>query len=99
MFQEMPVADQKKWIVKFEEEALPGSGAMRKSYQSKGIASPIVRPAFLKFLGNSVWEDSWERPTDSELIDLALQSRNEQRSEIDLRHNTKGRFAMGIKKA
>lgn len=75
MFHEMPVDDQQKWIVKFAEAALPDSGALRKAFQGKGIASPIVRPAFLKFLGNSVWEDGWEKPSDSELIDLAIRSK------------------------
>ena len=50
---------------------------MRKSYQSKGIASPVVRPAFLKFLGNEVWEAGWEKPTDADLVDLALQMKSE----------------------
>ena len=98
MFQEMPADDQQKWIVKFEEEALPGSGAIRKAYQGKGIASHIVRHAFFKYLGNSVWEDGWEKPSDSELIDLAILSKNEQQS-VDLRHSTKVRIDMGMKKA
>lgn len=92
MFQEMPADDQQKWIVKFDEEALASSGAMRKAYQTKGIASPIVRPAFLKFLGNSIWEDGWEKPTDSELIDLAILSKNEQQQEVGLRPSGQRRF-------
>lgn len=76
MFQEMPEADQRQWIEKFEQDALPASGALRKAYQSKGIASQIVRPAFLKFMGNIVWEDGWERPSDAELLDLAMAGRN-----------------------
>ena len=98
MFQEMPVDDQQKWIVKFEEEALPDSGAILKVYQSKGITSSIVRHAFFKYLGNSVWEDGWEKPSDSELIDLAILSKNEQQS-VDLRHSAKVRIDMGVKKA
>lgn len=57
MFQEMPEEDQQTWIAKFEREVLPVGGAIRKSYLAKGIASPVVRPAFLKFLGNEVWEE------------------------------------------
>lgn len=75
MFQEMPAADQQQWVERFEQEALPSSGAMRKAYQSKGIASQIVRPAFLKFMGNTVWEDGWEKPTDAELLELAMATR------------------------
>jgi hypothetical protein len=72
MFQEMPEADQKQWIDRFETEGLPASEVVRKAFRTKGIASPIVRPAFLKFLGNSVWEEGWEKPTDSDLVDVAL---------------------------
>ena len=82
MFQEMSADDQQKWIVKFENEGLPSSGVIRKTYESKGIGSPIVRHTFFKYLGNSVWEDGWEKPTDSELIDLAILSKNEQQGLI-----------------
>ncbi|MEN3365501.1 MAG: hypothetical protein V7606_2775 [Burkholderiales bacterium] len=99
MFQEMPEEDQQAWIARFEEEALPATGAMRKAYQSKGITSQIVRPAFLKFLGNSVWEEGWEKPTDSDLVDLAIQSKNEQASPAESRHGNKAWLEVGLKKA
>lgn len=98
MFQEMLEDDQKKWIDKFESEALPASGAVRKSYQSKGIASPVVRPAFLKFLGNEVWEAGWEKPTDADLVDLALRMKNEQQQEMEQRLSAKTRLDLGPKK-
>lgn len=85
MFQEMPESDQQEWIARFEQDALPAAGAIRKAYQSKGIQSQIVRPVFLKFLGNSVWEDGWEKPSESELTDLAIRMKNEQAATIDMR--------------
>jgi hypothetical protein len=97
MFQEMPEEDQRQWIARFEEEALPTSGAVWKAYQSKGIGSQIVRPAFLKFLGNSVWEEGWEKPTDGDLVDLAILSRNEPAP--DQRAGNKARLEMALKKA
>jgi hypothetical protein len=96
MFQEMPEDDQLQWIARFEEEALPASGAVRKAYQSKGITSQIVRPAFLKFLGNSVWEEGWEKPTDADLVDLAILSKNDQAPD---QRTGKARLEMGFKKA
>jgi hypothetical protein len=78
MFHEMSAEEQQKWITKFEEEAVPVSGVIRKTYQSKGISSPIVRQVFFKYLGNSIWEDGWEKPTDVELLDLAILSKNEK---------------------
>lgn len=77
MFQEMPESDQQKWIANFEAEALPTSEVVRKAFRNKGIASPIVRPAFLKYLGNSVWEEGWEKPSDSDLVDIAILLREE----------------------
>jgi hypothetical protein len=77
MFHEMPESDQQQWIANFEAEALPTSEVVRKAFRNKGIASPIVRPAFLKFLGNSVWEEGWEKPSDSDLVDIAILLREE----------------------
>lgn len=94
MFQEMPADDQQEWIARFEQEALPASGAIRKAYQSKGIASQIVRPVFLKFLGNAVWEDGWEKPSDYELTDLAIRLKNEQQQEQ--RYSSKARAELGV---
>jgi len=99
MFNEMPLEDQQQWIVKFEEEALPASGAMRKTYDSKGIASQIVRPAFLKFLGNTIWEDGWEKPSDSDLVDLAIRSKHDQTMAHELRQGSKVRIELGMKKS
>jgi hypothetical protein len=98
MFHEMTVDDQQQWIMKFEKEVLPGNGVIRKTYEKRGIASPIVRHVFFKYLGNSVWEEGWERPTDSELVDLAILSKNEQQG-LASRQTMKVRLDMGIKKA
>jgi hypothetical protein len=78
MFQEMPEADRETWIARFETEALPASDVMRKAFRTKGIAAPLVRPLFLKFLGNAVWEDGWDKPTDSDLVDLAILTKEEE---------------------
>lgn len=82
MFQEMPEAEQQQWVARFEAEALPASEVVRKAFRNRGIASPIVRPAFLKFLGNSVWEEGWEKPTDSDLLDLAILVKEESAAAV-----------------
>ncbi|RJF96868.1 RepB family plasmid replication initiator protein [Noviherbaspirillum cavernae] len=81
MFHEMPDDDQQAWIVRFEAEALPASEVVRKAFRTKGIASQIVRPLFFKFLGNAVWEEGWDKPTDSDLVDLAILTKEEGRGE------------------
>ncbi len=82
MYQEMPEADQQQWVARFEAEALPSSEVVRKAFRTRGIASPIVRPAFLKFLGNAVWEEGWEKPTDSDLVDIAIQAKEETVAQV-----------------
>lgn len=77
MFNEMPEQDQQQWISRFEAEALPTSEVVRKAFRTKGLASLLVRPVFFKFLGNAVWEEGWDKPTDSDLVDLAILSKEE----------------------
>jgi hypothetical protein len=98
MFQEMPEEDKQQWIARFEAEALPTSEVVRKAFRTKGIASPIVRPAFLKFLGNSVWEEGWEKPTDSDLVDLAILAKEGGRAEPAASAGVKMRYETGVPK-
>lgn len=72
MYQEMNLAEQTQWIARFAAEGLPHHDAVRKTFERKGIASPIVRPVFLKFIGNALWDEGWDRPSDSDLIDIAM---------------------------
>ena len=76
MFQEMDVAQQAHWINRFGNEGLPNNDAVKKTFMRKGIASQIVRPVFLKFLGNAVWQEGWDRPSDSDLVDVAMRGRS-----------------------
>lgn len=99
MYLEMPAADQQAWTERFEREGLPANGPMRKAYLARGIASPVVRPAFLKFLGNAVWEEGWERPTDADLVDLALMAKNEQQHELEQRLALRSRMEAGNRKS
>jgi hypothetical protein len=39
----------------------------------------------LKFLGNAVWEEGWEKPTDADLLELAIIAKNEQPPTGELR--------------
>jgi hypothetical protein len=73
MFQEMPAGDQQRWITQFGDDGLPNNDAIKKTFIRKGISSPIVKPVFLKYLGNSVWEEGWDKPSDADLMEIALQ--------------------------
>ncbi len=72
MFQEMDAQQQQQWIARFAEDGLPNNDAVKKTFMRKGIASQIVRPVFLKYLGNAVWEEGWDRPSDADLVEVAL---------------------------
>ena len=76
MFHEMDLSQQQTWIARFAEEGLPNNDAVKKTFLRKGIASQIVRPVFLKYLGNAVWEEGWDRPSDADLVDVALRAAN-----------------------
>lgn len=78
MFHEMDAAEQQQWVSRFAEEGMPNNDAIKKTFIRKGISSPIVRPVFLKFLGNAVWEEGWDKPTDTDLVDLALRMSEEK---------------------
>ncbi|OWW18441.1 replication initiation protein [Noviherbaspirillum denitrificans] len=98
MFQEMPVEDQDEWIARFDREALAATGAVRKAFQTKGLASPIVRPAFFKFLGNAVWPEGWDKPTDSDLVDLALQAKAESERAVEAKAPARTRVGLAMRK-
>ena len=74
MFQEMDATQQQDWIARFGNEGLPNNDAVKKTFLRKGITSQIVRPVFLKFLGNAVWEEGWDRPSDSDLVEVAMRA-------------------------
>ena len=77
MFNEMPASDKQTWTSRFAAEALPNSDAIRRAFERNGVSSQIVRSAFLRFLGNAVWEEGWEKPTDADLVDLSMALRHE----------------------
>ena len=74
MFQEMDSNQQAVWIARFCEEGLPNNDAIKKTFLRKGISSQIVRPVFLKFLGNAVWDEGWDRPSDADLMEIAMRA-------------------------
>lgn len=75
MFHEMSEQEQGQWVARFADEGLPNNDAVRKTFLRKGIASQIVLPVFLKYLGNAVWDEGWDKPTDADLVEVALRQR------------------------
>jgi hypothetical protein len=81
MFNEMPASDQQQWTTRFAAEALPSNDAIRRAFERNGVTSQIVRSAFLRFLGNAIWEEGWEKPSDADLVDVALELRHAAETE------------------
>ncbi|MES2831641.1 MAG: replication initiation protein [Pseudomonadota bacterium] len=77
MFQELNAFEQQEWIDRFAAEGLPNNDAVKKTFFRKGIGSQIVRPVFLKFIGNAIWEDGWDKPSDADLIEVAMRAVSE----------------------
>lgn len=79
MFLEMSETDQQHWVASFARDGMPVNDAVRKTFLRKGISSQIVRPVFFKYFGNAMLEEGWDKPTDSDLVDVALRIRAEFR--------------------
>ena len=75
LFSEMGEAEQQHWISRFAEDGMPANDAVKKMFLRKGISSQIVRPVFFKYFGNAVLDEGWDKPTDSDLVDVALRMR------------------------
>ena len=70
IFKEMLATDQQDWLQRFASGNLPA--AMKRTYEQKGLGSPMTRIMFLKYLGQGMWGDGWDVPNDTELLELAI---------------------------
>ena len=73
LYQESPAADQQALLARFESESLPAIGiAVLQTYQKRGLAAPMTRSHFAKFLAEHLFGKGWELPTDAELLDFTI---------------------------
>jgi Initiator Replication protein len=73
LHQESPAADQQALLARFESESLPAIGiAVLQTYQKRGLAAPMTRSHFAKFLAEHFFGKGWELPTDAELLDFTI---------------------------
>jgi hypothetical protein len=73
LYKESPTADQQKLLNYFECETLPAVGvAVLQTYQKRGLAAPMTRSHFAKFLAEHFFGKGWELPTDAELLDFTI---------------------------
>ena len=57
----------------FETVALPSIGnAVQETYRKRGLAAPMTKSHFNRFLASHFFGVAWETPTDTDLIDFSL---------------------------
>jgi hypothetical protein len=73
LFEELPDTEKKDCMVEFEIRTLAKANpAIQKSYQSRGINSPMTKAIFLKFLAENMHGPAWDSPDDSTLLEYSL---------------------------
>ena len=74
LFRESINTEQQRLTVEFETVALPDIGAaVQETYRKRGLASPMTKSFFGRFLANHFFGPDWEAPTDAELVDFSLE--------------------------
>lgn len=71
LFKEKPAGEQRELLTRFEL-TLAETPAIAKTYATRGLAAPMTRGVFLKFLTNELFGPGWEQPTDSQLLEHAM---------------------------
>ena len=73
LFEELPDFGKKECLVEFEIRTLAKANpVIQKSYQSRGINSPMTKALFLKFLAENMHGLAWDSPDDSSLLEYSL---------------------------
>lgn len=71
LFNEKPAGEQRELLARFEA-TLSATPAVAKTYEKRGLAAPMTRGLFLKFLTDELFGTGWEQPTDSRLLEHAI---------------------------
>ncbi len=72
LFNEMPAGEQQQLTAKFEASLVPIPPAAQ-TYSKRGLAAPMTRSLFLKFLAGEMFGSDWETPSDSQLLEFAME--------------------------
>ncbi len=71
LFNEMPAGEQQQLTAKFEA-SLVAIPAAAQTFARRGLASPMTRSLFLKFLAGEMFGADWEHPSDAQLLEFAM---------------------------
>ena len=73
LYDEMTESMRADRVGEFELRYLTNADpALKRSYQSKGFGSPMIKALFLKFLAEDAFGSDWENPSDTALLEFAL---------------------------
>lgn len=83
LFDEMTDSMRKDRVGEFELRYLSSADpALKRSYQSKGFGSPMIKALFLKFLAEDAYGHGWENPSDTALLEFALTEGRESSAKL-----------------
>ena len=75
LYNEMPATEQAALTLRFEADVVAGSNpALQRAYRARGLAAPMTRALFLKFVATELWGKAWETPSDSDLLAFSLRA-------------------------
>jgi len=75
LYKESIDSTQRDLLTAFETITLPSIGAaVTATYRSRGLASPLTRGHFKKFLTEHFFGKAWETPSDTDLLEFSMRT-------------------------
>lgn len=73
LFNEMPAGEQQAVRLNFQSQVIEVSNpALQRAFKSRGLASPMTRALFLKFIASQLFGQGWDLPSDTDLLNHSL---------------------------
>lgn len=73
LFRESPEGEQNQLLSTFESKILPEVGpSLVETYKKRGLAAPLTRSHFAKFITEHFFGKNWTAPNDAEMLDFLI---------------------------
>jgi len=70
-YKELAESEQEKFITSFRDEVMTKNKALAAAYKKGGLKSALVKKSFFRWFG----DQTWGKPTDTDLLNFAMKSR------------------------
>ncbi|TAL66099.1 MAG: RepB family plasmid replication initiator protein [Burkholderiaceae bacterium] len=75
LYNEMIEEKRNEHLARFERSAVETANpALQRTYKSRGLAAPMTRALFLKFLAEDLFGRGWDSPSDTDLLAYSLRN-------------------------